>query len=539
MRTFLFGGLVGLVGCGEATVDVDGDAPASRGGTVDVDQVVVEDAVLSHPTASFRAASERFDVPIDLLLSISAAETGGQMVAGEREIPGWEPAFGVMALRGDVLETGARLAGVSPDAARTEREANILAAAAWLDDEADRLEIDRDDLGAWAPVVAAYGQLPDAAAEAAYVWDAVYHQLQSGVLVEGYEAEPQAVVPQFPEPDPVRYVAPAERSYAIWRGSSNYSSRGGQTVEMVVIHACEGSYAGCWSWLRNTASGVSAHYVVNESGSEVSQLVYEADKAWHVGATYNCALNGNRECGLSGTGTNLFAVGIEHAGYSSQTSWQSGLLAKSAQLTCDITRTHGIPRDSYHIVAHGRLDPYNRTDPGAGWNWTDYLNRVNTACGTGTTASTSTSSTASLVIDSNNATNPTATRYVAPGTGWFSSTSVPGYYNTGYYAGSTQAISDPTRFWFYESASKCYKVEAWWTGGSNRGTSIPFIAYNAAGVELGRSNVNQQINGGRWNNIGTWRFTSGWNQVAISRWTTSGYYAIADAVRLTPASTCP
>ncbi|MFM2160895.1 MAG: hypothetical protein RLZZ383_407, partial [Pseudomonadota bacterium] len=41
------------------------------------------------------------------------------------------------------------------------------------------------------------------------------------------------------------------------------------------------------------------------------------------------------------------------------------------------------------------------------------------------------------------------------------------------------------------------------------------------------------------NNIGTWRFTSGWNQVAISRWTTSGYYAIADAVRLTPASTCP
>ncbi|MFM2161835.1 MAG: hypothetical protein RLZZ383_1347, partial [Pseudomonadota bacterium] len=160
MRTIVFGGLLWLAGCGEAPVDVDVDAAPSLGGSVDVAQVVVEDAVRSHPTAAFREAAERFGVPVDLLLSISVAETGGQMVAGEREIPGWEPAFGVMALRGDVLETGARLAGVTVEAARSEREANILAAAAWLDDEADRLEIDREDLGAWAPVVAGYGQLP-------------------------------------------------------------------------------------------------------------------------------------------------------------------------------------------------------------------------------------------------------------------------------------------------------------------------------------------------------------------------------------------
>jgi hypothetical protein len=45
--------------------------------------------------------------------------------------------------------------------------------------------------------------------------------------------------------------------------------------------------------------------------------------------------------------------------------------------------------------------------------------------------------------------------------------------------------------------------------------------------------VNQQVNGGRWNRLGTWSFDAGWNDVALSRWTTAGKNAVADGVRLT------
>jgi len=51
--------------------------------------------------------------------------------------------------------------------------------------------------------------------------------------------------------------------------------------------------------------------------------------------------------------------------------------------------------------------------------------------------------------------------------------------------------------------------------------------------------VNQQVNGGKWNTLGTWKFQPGWNRVLLSRWATTGKYAIADAVRLTPSTGCP
>ena len=75
-------------------------------------------------------------------------------------------------------------------------------------------------------------------------------------------------------------------------------------------------------------------------------------------------------------------------------------------------------------------------------------------------------------------------------------------------------------------------VDAWWTAGGNRATAAPFIAYNAAGTELGRKSVNQQTSGSQWVTLGTWNFSAGWNKVALSRWTTSGDVVIADAVRV-------
>src|SRR5205823_1705213 len=105
--------------------------------------------------------------------------------------------------------------------------------------------------------------------------------------------------------------------------------------------------------LASSASGVSAHYVVSGNGGEVSELVREKNRAWHIAATFDCAHDGGTMCGFNGVQSNGFTVGIEHAGFASQKSWDQGQLAASAKLTCAITKHWGIPRDKYHIVAHG------------------------------------------------------------------------------------------------------------------------------------------------------------------------------------------
>jgi serine protease len=137
-----------------------------------------------------------------------------------------------------------------------------------------------------------------------------------------------------------------------------------------------------------------------------------------------------------------------------------------------------------------------------------------------------------IVIDNDNARNTTSQFYFQASTNWVTSTSNPPFYGTHYHYASTQAVSDGASFYFFLPAAATRTVEAWWTMGSNRSTTAPFIAYNASGTELGRVSVNQQLNGGQWNVLGTYNFTAGWNRVVLSRWTTSGFVVIADAVRI-------
>ena len=526
---------------------------------------------------AFEDAAARTEVPMELLLAIARVETGVQSVEGAVEFPGQEPAFGVMGLRGENLVRAARLAGLDEALVRTDVSANSLAAATLLSEWGAEAGIDPSDLSAWAPIVARYSGIEDPEAAAEYVWYEVYAALQDGVDAGGYSSDPQMATPKFRKPSQSR--ARTGASDAVWTASPNYSSRSGASVDYVIIHTCEGSYSGCWGWLTNSSAGVSAHYVVNDSGSEVRQLVDEDSKAWHISASYDCANNSNKDCSLNGKNMNSMSVGIEHAGYGSQTSWSSGLLDRSAKLTCGITDRHGISRDAYHIVGHGQLQPWNRSDPGAAWPWSSYLSAVNTACGAGSgtgsggtgsggtgsgsggsgtgsggsgsggsgsgsggsgSGSGGTGSSAptasSFIIDSNNAANDTNWFLTEVSADWWSSSSSSGYYNTGYWVAATEATSDPASFWFLTEAAGCYTVDAWWTAGSNRSAAISFMGWDEADREVGRTTVSQQINGGKWNELGDWTFPAGWNRVLLSRWTTPGSYAIADAVRLTPCN---
>jgi N-acetyl-anhydromuramyl-L-alanine amidase AmpD len=304
--------------------------------------------------ALFAAAASEFGVSPALLKSVAYVETRWQMVKGEEEFEGRPPAYGVMALRGDRLTEGARRAGVSVDAARSDAAANIRSAAALL--AARGLEGFTDIA------------LPEG--RAAYSREVSAAQ---GVAVSPLASLVQSD-PCAPPPSNVDFAG------AIWRPSPNFNTRT-TGISMVIIHTCEGAYTGCWSWLVNTASQVSAHYVINESGSEVSQLVREKDRAWQIAASYNCALNQNFNCGMNGTQMNHMTIGIEHAGYASQDSFPTSQLQKSAQLVCDLAKRQGIPRDSLHIVGHGQMQPANRTDPGPRWPWNRYIGMIRSYCG--------------------------------------------------------------------------------------------------------------------------------------------------------------
>ncbi|HEX8704351.1 MAG TPA: N-acetylmuramoyl-L-alanine amidase, partial [Myxococcaceae bacterium] len=306
----------------------------------------------------------------------------------------------------------------------------------------------------------------------------------------------------------------------------NYNARpSGTNVSMIVIHTCEGGYSGCWSWLTNSAAGASAHYVVNESGTEISQLVNEANRAWHVAASYSCSLNGSKDCGLNGVSVNHFSVGIEHGGYASQSSFPTGQIDSSAKLSCDISRDQGILRDSYHIVAHGRLQPSTRTDPGPNWPWSTYLSKVNSYCGSSTP-------TTGFVVDSNNANNNAAYAKYSGSATWAAASSTAGYYGSEYYYASTQAVSDPVTFSFYLAAPATKTIDAWWTSGTNRTTAAPFVVWNSAGTKVATVYKDQQTGGGAWQTLGTWSFPAGWNEVQVSRWAPEGSVVIADAIRV-------
>ena len=85
-----------------------------------------------------------------------------------------------------------------------------------------------------------------------------------------------------------------------WVPSPNFSSRGGVKVRCIVVHDCEGSYTGSISWFAMAKSQVSAHLILSEDGSEVTQMVAWANKAWHA------------------CNANPISEGIEAAGFASK-----------------------------------------------------------------------------------------------------------------------------------------------------------------------------------------------------------------------------
>lgn len=171
----------------------------------------------------------------------------------------------------------------------------------------------------------------------------------------------------------------SEYGPALWVAapSCNKSSRSGTAISAVTVHTIQGSYAGAISWSQNCSSNVSYHYVVRSSDGQVTQMVLEAEKAWHVG------------------NANPYAIGIEHEGYVSDASWYTNAMyTSSANLSRDISQSgYGIlPTRTFfgdattgtntlgactQIKGHQHFANQSHTDPGVNWDWKRYYNLIN------------------------------------------------------------------------------------------------------------------------------------------------------------------
>ncbi|MFE7136020.1 N-acetylmuramoyl-L-alanine amidase [Streptomyces sp. NPDC057638] len=163
--------------------------------------------------------------------------------------------------------------------------------------------------------------------------------------------------------------ARAETDYPLaqWlpAATSNYtaSSRpSSYSVDYVVIHVAQETFADTVRIFQNPAKKVSAHYVVRSTDGHVAQCVRERHVGWHAGNwDYNTR-----------------SVGIEHEGWVDQPVYFTDVLyERSAALTASICARYGIPRTRSRIIGHHEVPGADHTDPGRHWDWTRYMRLVN------------------------------------------------------------------------------------------------------------------------------------------------------------------
>lgn len=138
----------------------------------------------------------------------------------------------------------------------------------------------------------------------------------------------------------------------------------------------------------------------------------------------------------------------------------------------------------------------------------------------------------SIIIDNDNARNDKTRGVASISANWKGASSTSGFYGNNYRWSSAAPVSDAAVFSFYASEAGVRTIDARWTAGANRSDSAPFVILNSGGSRIGTVHVNQKVNGGKWNTLGSFRFTRGWNRVLLSRWTDEGTVVVADAVRI-------
>jgi hypothetical protein len=89
---------------------------------------------------------------------------------------------------------------------------------------------------------------------------------------------------------------------------------------------------------------------------------------------------------------------------------------------------------------------------------------------------------------------------------------------------------DSARWTFYVPSEAMYDIYAWWWDGATRSPDVPYTVVYLGGGRV-TVKVDQRVNGGQWNLLGTFPL-GGTNSVSVSDAVTGGAGIVADAIRL-------
>lgn len=494
-------------------------------------------------SGAFNRAAEERDVPRDLLVAIAYAETHFDDHDGQ---PSIDNGYGLMHLvenpRAQTLPLAARLLRMPVERLKTDTQQNIRGGAAVLRQYADTQNMshsERRDLAAWYSAVARYSQAQDLRIAREYA-DEVYRLLNLGISGTSPEGETIRVQPQVIEPNKGKYSSlisaqaqSLDYAEALWvpAYSANYmvaKREQDYPIKYIVIHTTQGTYASAINWFHmdhGSYGPTSAHYVIRSRDGEITQTVRDKDVAYHAGNwTYNTQ-----------------SIGIEHEGWvNDPNTWYTDAMYKSsAALARSIAKRYGIPLDRSHIIGHSEVPGATHTDPGSGWNWTYYMQLVQQATLEPDPAAPNPVGLAhktyfpfvqrhedwSTIID-----NGAAAQFTAS-TNWDGATYNSQRYGANYRVASPQPVTDTAWFRANIPATGMYDISIWYPSSAAYNAATPFVIKTATGNQVVR--VNQQTNGGRWVNLGSFTLNAGdATVVGVSRWSSEPGYLIADAVKI-------
>jgi len=134
-------------------------------------------------------------------------------------------------------------------------------------------------------------------------------------------------------------------------------------VTMLVLHYTEMKpVETALDRLTDPDAGVSAHYLISEEG-EVMQLVSEAQRAWHAGASY--------WRGVKDVNSASIGIELDHPGHSDENGGYRGFAEAQIEalvpLVARIVRQYDIPRAN--VVGHSDVAPMRKIDPGELFPW--------------------------------------------------------------------------------------------------------------------------------------------------------------------------
>lgn len=362
--------------------------------------------------AQFAAAAQEFGVPESVLLALSYNESLWETHNGAPSTTG---DYGPMALT-DVatgltakgtpstaglhtLTEAAALIGASPAAVKSDPADNIRAGAALLAGYATKLDNGRlpTSINDWYGAVAEYSGAADQAGAKDFA-DDVYATIRSGASRHTGDAQnltlpadtsvrpntSQLAALHLAPPPPGRQpecpvnldctfipAAYAEVSSNTDYGNYDLADRpaNGLSINYIVIHDTEESYAATVSDFQNPSHYASANYVVRGSNGTVTQMVPDQDVAWHAGNWY----------------VNMHAVGIEQEGFAVQgaTWFTERLYRTTATLVRYLAARYHVSIDRQHIIGHDNVPgpsaagvPGMHWDPGPFWDWNHFMNLV-------------------------------------------------------------------------------------------------------------------------------------------------------------------